>query len=193
MDSKPRNTSLQYKTGPCLTASHYEIAARLNHHYYLSLTFSSQDPKWAEGYLENSTHRLTYILRDLRNEFWENFAKSRQKTLASNQLLLRTKHVDHSNRAVVLSQLYRDESGYQDFLYNASPQHDLAALLAQHGISTKRYDACVPRSFGPELLASVVAHPHIIQYLQEAWRTPDLKIGDPLKQGRLYLPNPEET
>lgn len=160
--------------------------------YYLKLTFTSTNPDWAARYLENREYRLTYVLRDLQNAFWENFAAQRRVSLSSQQLLLRTKHVVASSREVVLSQIYRDRSGYETFLREACGEHDLARLLQQRGISMKKEDSMVDPSFGPELVASVLTYPHIIQYIREEWKTPGMLIGDPLKQGRLYLPNLDE-
>lgn len=113
-------------------------------------------------------------------------------SLSTQQLLLRTKHVDAPTGEVILSQIYRERSGYETFLREACGEHDLAALLERRGIHMKKEDAMVPSSFGPELVAHVLTYPHIIQYIREDWKTPGMMIGDPLKQGRLYLPNLDE-
>lgn len=134
--------------------------------------------------------RLTYILKDLKNEFWENFGLQRIESLRTGRLLVRTKHFDAVEDSIILSQIWRNKADYELFLATACKEQNLEAILNEKGISTEKYEALVERSFGPELLQEVLKHPHIVQYIVDEWKTNDLQIGDPLKKGRLYLPDP---
>jgi hypothetical protein len=158
--------------------------------YYLKLSFSSTNPEWVGGYLTNPDFRLTAILKDLKNEFWENFAAQRRISLNTKQLLLRTKHIDLEHGNVILSQIYREKAGYDLFLRESSGGLNLETLFREKGISMAREESFVSESFGPELLVEVQKYPHIIQYLIDKWQTEGMPIGDPLKKGRLYLPDP---
>lgn len=92
----------------------------------------------------------------------------------------------------MLSQIYREKAGYEKFLADACGDICLEDLLKEQGINTLREESLVSTSFGPQLVDEVQKHPHIIQYLIEEWRPSEVVIGDPLKLGKLYLPDPEK-
>lgn len=134
--------------------------------------------------------RLTYILKDLKNEFWENFGVQRIESLRAGMLLIRTKHFDSMADSIILSQIWRSKADYEWFLETACGDQNLEAILKEKGISTEKYEELVDKSFGPELLQDVLKYPHIVQYIIDEWKTTGLEVGDPLKKGRLHLPDP---
>lgn len=155
------------------------------------IEFRSRDEHWARNYLNTSHERLTARLgQDLGNAFWENYSQVLIRYFNEGRLLIRIKSI--SGSSVLLSQVWKAKRDYTEFLVEALKGIDMKAMLIKNGIESIESEAFITEKKVEKLLESFFRKPHILQFIHSRWRKPNMKVGDPLKQGRSYLPFPNE-
>lgn len=104
--------------------------------------------------------------------------------------MLRIKSVTRDT--VDLTQVWRNEEDYKSFLKEASQGYDLRELLKEKGVLTTENNQLIQESEVPNLISHLTQRDHLIQFINGRWLAPGTRIGDPLKQGRNYLPFPDQ-
>lgn len=159
--------------------------------YYKRLTIfkSLTDPAWSQRYLTSPPDRITALLKDfLGNDFWENYSHCLTQAGLKSELLLRVK-IAYSD-CVILYQIWSSETVFKAYLQKAVQGLSLSDLLLRKNISVEEHGENVDLAHITHFLSSLKNENHILQYICPEWKTADMTIGDPLKQGRNYLPNP---
>ncbi len=152
--------------------------------------FGSRDLGWVTRYLENRDERITAILAPfLGNEFWKNYAKVRLNFEKEGWLVLRVKSV--SSEFVCFTQAWTEEKYADEFTQLALRGVNMMKILETQGISSQEKTYLATDAELGSLISSLQKRPHILQVVADKWRTPDMKIGDPMKIGKLYLPFPD--
>lgn len=159
--------------------------------YFKNVSFRHvHDISWSGNYLNCIDERLTSKLKfHLDNAFWENYSQVLIRFFNQGRLLMRIKSV--SQEEVELTQIWRSLNDYEDFLREGLEGHDLKALLRTEGIEVRETGRDCMVADVSDILSHLRKRPHIIQFLHWAWRNAEISVGDPLKEGRLYLPFPE--
>ncbi len=155
------------------------------------VSFRSNVPNWSQDYLGSHEARLTSILKNkLKNDFWEHYSRILVKFHQDGRLLMRTKSIDGED--VLLTQVWHSKKSYQDFLQQALLGHSLRTYFEDQGLTVREEERIIREYDINRILASIRQMPHIIQFLHQSYRQPEFLIGDPLKQGKLYLPFPDQ-
>ena len=161
--------------------------------YFLKeIIFRSSTPGWSESYLQNPDFRLTTLLKARHgNAFWENYSKVLVDFHQRELLLLRTKSI--TDGAVMLTQVWRSAEDFEQYLQFALRGVSLKKSLEDLGMTVIEKQRKILATEIPLLIQELESRPHIMQFIINEWRKPGMKIGDPLKQGKRYLPFPEES
>lgn len=152
--------------------------------------FTSRDRLWSARYLQNREERITSLLSPfLGNLFWENYAKVRLNFEKEGWLVLRIKSV--TDHFVCFTQAWTSEARAEQFSVEALRGVNMMRILETRGVSFREEVFQADEEELRNLISDLRREPHIFQVVAEPWRTPDMKIGDPMKVGKLYLPFPE--
>lgn len=161
-----------------------------NAYFVKEVFFTSDDPAWPIKYLQNRDQRVTAILSPfLGNAFWENYAKVRLQFEREGWLVLRVKSI--TNDFVCFTQAWISEDFAERFREQALRGVNMMRILETQGIHSKEQTYFSDHAGVQELISKVRTRQHILQVVAEPWRTADMKIGDPMKVGKLYLPFPD--
>jgi len=155
------------------------------------IQFLSTETSWSKLYLHHSDKRITTILKStLGNAFWENYSRVLVDYVRNKRLLFRIKYVAHGS--VWLCQLWDGEASSENFAQEALQGVNTYDLLKEKGISSVEVKSSINFARAKEKLHTIRSNDHILQFVNEPFIERDMKIGDPLKSGRSYLPFPEE-
>lgn len=161
-------------------------------HFLTNHYFRSQAPNWHKIYLSTREARMTHLLRDrLGNDFWNNYAEVIEKYFYSGQLLFRAKLITAD--AVLVAQIWRDKAAAQAFAEEAYREASPIELLPKYGFRIEEKNSEIASDEIPELIKNYMLLPHILQYVNDRYKTPGMITGDPMKLGNGKLPFPDSV